>query len=238
MGTSRKWNSAWICLMLFLLVVLAGLPDLKASREAVPAAGRGLAQAAFPDLHRQSFNLDRYILAFQDRSFNALDEEKKILTEKKYMRQLRTHHQSRYQYLLASRSIHLMRYAEWEKERLGQKVASNAQRFLGTPYVWGGTSPNGFDCSGFAQYVMKSSGVKVPRNSYEQFEVGQPVAKESLKPGDLVFFSTYAPGPSHLGIYIGNGRFVHALNRTTGVTVSTLDADYYKARFIGAKRVL
>lgn len=142
-------------------------------------------------------------------------------------------------YLLASRSIHLMKYAQYEKMERGKQVAKNAEHFLGAPYQWGGTNPRGFDCSGFTQYVYAEyGGVKVPRNSYDQYNQGNPVSREQLQPGDLVFFTTYAPGPSHLGIYIGDGKFVHALNQQTGVTISKLDADYYKQRFLGARRVL
>jgi hypothetical protein len=131
-----------------------------------------------------------------------------------------------------------MSYAEFVKLELGREVAQDAETYVGAPYVWGGQDPRGFDCSGFTQYVFARHGIKVPRNSYEQFAVGINVPRTDLEPGDLVFFSTYAPGPSHLGIYIGNGKFVHALNNRTGVTMSKLDADYYRERFLGAKRVL
>jgi len=140
--------------------------------------------------------------------------------------------------LLASRSMGADPHVRTEPFRIGHLVAQSASRYIGSPYVWGGTNPNGFDCSGFTQYVYSQYGVKVPRNSYEQFHVGQSVGREQLLPGDLVFFTTYAPGPSHLGIYIGEGKFVHALNQETGVTTSELDADYYKNRYLGAKRVL
>ena len=142
------------------------------------------------------------------------------------------------QYLLASRSIHMEKYAELEKKRIGRQVANIALRYVGTPYVWGGTTPRGFDCSGFTQYVLSLEGITVPRNSYEQFHVGKTVQQAELQPGDLIFFTTYAPGPSHLGIYIGDGKFVHALNQNTGVITSALDSDYYKSRYLGAKRVL
>jgi cell wall-associated NlpC family hydrolase len=141
-------------------------------------------------------------------------------------------------HLLASRSIQMLRQAQAEHQKIGKRVADSAARYVGTPYVWGGTNPAGFDCSGFTQYILKQYGISVPRNSYDQFNVGRTVTLQDLQPGDLVFFSTYAPGPSHLGIYVGGGKFVHALNHEKGVTTSTLDTDYYKIRFVGARRVI
>lgn len=138
-----------------------------------------------------------------------------------------------------SSSPQLALRASWQEDsQVGKRVAEAAKHFVGTPYVWGGTGPRGFDCSGFTQYILKQNGIEVPRNSYEQFHVGRVVSKQELEPGDLVFFSTYAPGPSHLGIYVGEGRFIHALNQEKGVITSKLDTDYYKARFVGARRVI
>ncbi|WP_211320356.1 C40 family peptidase [Tumebacillus permanentifrigoris] len=142
-------------------------------------------------------------------------------------------------HLLASRSVQMLQQAQAEHKKIGKRVADSAVHYVGTPYVWGGTKPSGFDCSGFTQYILKQyGGIAVPRNSYDQFNVGQTVSRQELQPGDLVFFSTYAPGPSHLGIYVGAGKFVHALNPEKGVTTSTLDTDYYKTRFVGARRVI
>jgi cell wall-associated NlpC family hydrolase len=120
----------------------------------------------------------------------------------------------------------------------GQLIASTAMKYLGSKYVFGGTSPSGFDCSGFAYFVHKSAGVDVGRTLWQQFNGGPRVAKSQLQVGDEVFFAnTYMPGLSHAGIFIGDGRFVHANNERTGVVVSRLDDDYWVQRFVGAARV-
>jgi cell wall-associated NlpC family hydrolase len=108
-------------------------------------------------------------------------------------------------------------------------------RFLGTPYSFGGTSTRGFDCSGFVQHVFAMMGVHLPRTADAQFDVARKIAGE-MRPGDLVFFQTYTAGVSHVGIYLGNDRFVHA-SSSQGVTVSSLHESYWAARYLGAKRV-
>lgn len=116
-------------------------------------------------------------------------------------------------------------------------VISTAKSFMGVPYVWGGTTPNGFDCSGYIQYVLGKNGISVPRTAAEQYKVGTSVSKSNLRTGDLVFFTTYKEGPSHLGFYLGDGNFIHA-SSSKGVTISSLSSDYYSSRYIGAKRVI
>lgn len=111
----------------------------------------------------------------------------------------------------------------------------NAMSLQGIPYVFGGTSRSGFDCSGYTQYVFKGSGVNLPRTSYDQYGVGSAVSRDQLQPGDLVFFSTYAKGASHVGIYVGGGNFMHASN--SGVRTTSLSDSYYASRYVGAKRV-
>ena len=115
-------------------------------------------------------------------------------------------------------------------------VTRSAHRFMGTPYVFGGTSSRGIDCSGFTQRVFSMNGIKLPRTADVQYGVGSPVAKGKEEPGDLVFFETYCPGPSHVGIYLGGGNFIHA-SSSRGVTVSNLGDSYFKSRYLGAKRV-
>lgn len=115
------------------------------------------------------------------------------------------------------------------------KLVSNALSLIGVPYVFGGTSRSGFDCSGYTQYVFQGSGVSLPRTSYAQYGVGSAVSRNELEPGDLVFFSTYDKGASHVGIYIGGGSFVHASN--SGVRTTSLSDSYYASRYVGARRV-
>ena len=118
-----------------------------------------------------------------------------------------------------------------------QKIISTARQYIGVPYLWGGTTPNGFDCSGFVQYVFDLHGISLPRTSKEQFTAGSWVSKSNLQPGDLVFFNTSGSGVSHLGIYIGNGQFIHS-SSSKGVTISELSNSYWAARYYGARRVL
>jgi peptidoglycan endopeptidase LytE len=120
---------------------------------------------------------------------------------------------------------------------LGGRIAAYAQNFLGAPYAWGGESPSGFDCSGFVKYVYAHFGISLPHSSYEMFQEGRAVSRGDLEPGMLVFFSTYGPGASHVGIYIGGGRFIGAQGGR--VRIDSLDDSYYWAsRYIGARDVL
>lgn len=115
-----------------------------------------------------------------------------------------------------------------------------AQRYAGTPYVWGGESRNGFDCSGFIMVVMRDLGYRaLPHSAAEQFTYGKPIAQALLKPGDLVFFkNTYKRGISHVGIYLGRRRFIHAAGTGKGTIVSTLDDAHYQAHYAGARRLI
>lgn len=114
-------------------------------------------------------------------------------------------------------------------------LVNNALSLVGVPYLFGGTSRSGFDCSGYTQYVFKGSGISLPRTAAAQFSVGASVDRAQLQSGDLVFFTTYASGASHVGIYIGGGSFVHASN--SGIRTSSLSESYYATRYLGARRV-
>jgi cell wall-associated NlpC family hydrolase len=120
---------------------------------------------------------------------------------------------------------------------LAVNLTRNAMRFLGVPYVFGGTSANGFDCSGYVQHVFAMLGHQLPRTADAQYELGRRVAASGMAPGDLVFFQTYSEGASHVGIYLGNDRFVHA-SSSRGVTISSLHEHYWQARYLGAKRII
>jgi len=120
---------------------------------------------------------------------------------------------------------------------LAMTLTRNAMRFLGVPYVFGGTSATGFDCSGYVQHVFAMLGYHIPRTADAQYDAGKRVTAKTMAPGDLVFFQTYASGPSHVGIYLGNDRFVHA-SSSRGVTVSSLHESYWSARYLGAKRLI
>ena len=120
----------------------------------------------------------------------------------------------------------------------GYALSSPALSLRGAPYRNGGGDPaNGFDCSGFVRYVYQQHGVPMPRAVREQFQVGKSVKRDRLEPGDLVFFSTVAPGASHVGIMIGGDQFIHAPSERGVVRVESLGAQYWASRYIGAKRV-
>jgi cell wall-associated NlpC family hydrolase len=119
----------------------------------------------------------------------------------------------------------------------GWGLVDVAARYLGSPYVWGGTSPSGFDCSGFVWYVYRRAGMPIPRDMWGQLQSGTRVSRGNLQPGDIVFFAgTYEYGLSHEGIYIGGGRFIHAADYGLGVIVSSLSNAYYANHYFGATR--
>lgn len=108
---------------------------------------------------------------------------------------------------------------------------------IGTKYVSGGTSTNGFDCSGFTMFVFDKIGINLPHQSGSQYEMGSAVSRDEMRPGDLVFFNTNGKGVSHVGIYVGDGDFAHA-SSSRGVTISSLNDSYYVNRYVGAKRIM
>ncbi len=119
-----------------------------------------------------------------------------------------------------------------------EKVLSIAYSLEGTPYVRGGSTPKGFDCSGFTSYVFRlGAGVSLPRTSSAQATVGKAVSRDELEPGDIVYFNTNGKSISHVGIYVGNNSFIHA-SYTKGITVTSLSNSYYVPRYLGARRVL
>lgn len=117
-----------------------------------------------------------------------------------------------------------------------KQITDTALGFVGKPYKFGGSTPSGFDCSGFVQYVFAKKNITLPRTADTQFKIGKIVPKNKLGQGDLVFFSTYEPGASHCGIYLGQGKFIHASSH--GVMVSQLEETYWKTRYIGARQVI
>jgi len=118
------------------------------------------------------------------------------------------------------------------------KMMREISRYMGVPYVYGGTSAQGLDCSGYTMLVYKNAmGKLLPRSAAEQAKVGQSVKFENLKFGDLVFFNTTGQQYSHVGIYLGDDLFAHA-SVTLGVTISSLQSSYYEKRYVGARRII
>lgn len=145
--------------------------------------------------------------------------------------------------LAAARQQAAVRMAKVEAQHralTSGNVVEAAYSLRGTRYVMGGTSRSGFDCSGFVRYILSTTGgVDVPRTAAEQFYKGATIAPQDMQPGDLVFFkNTYKRGISHVGIYAGGGKFIHAANAHKGVRMDDLNAPYYWGHFAGARRVL
>lgn len=119
----------------------------------------------------------------------------------------------------------------------GDQIVALAKQNLGVPYKWGGTTPSGFDCSGFVYYVLNTLGIKVSRTLSSMYAQGTEVSKSNLKPGDVVFFkNTYKSGLSHVGIYVGDGKFIHSPNSGKVVSYADLNSNYYTSHYYGAVR--
>ncbi len=117
-------------------------------------------------------------------------------------------------------------------------ILRTARSYIGVPYSFGGTTPKAFDCSGYLQYVFAKNGIHIPRTADEQYKLGlRTSSSKQLVPGDLVFFTTYEPGASHCGIYLGDGEFIHA-SSSKGVRVDVLSDDYWAPRFLGGKHIV
>jgi peptidoglycan endopeptidase LytE len=112
-----------------------------------------------------------------------------------------------------------------------QMVINEANKYIGTPYLWGGNTPAGFDCSGYTSYVFQRIGITIPRTAATQWTGLKAIT--SPNPGDLVFFETYAPGPTHVGIYLGNNKFIQAGSK--GVSIADMTNTYWKPKYLGAR---
>jgi cell wall-associated NlpC family hydrolase len=123
------------------------------------------------------------------------------------------------------------RSADVEHRR--SRTVSLVQRFIGAPYLWGGESAEGFDCSGLVKYVYALAGIAMPHNVAQQYRYGVPVSRDELKPGDLVFFDELR----HNGIYVGDGRFIHAGRSGGNVGVARLEDSWFRIRWFGARRL-
>jgi peptidoglycan endopeptidase LytE len=117
-------------------------------------------------------------------------------------------------------------------------LAGAGLKLLGAPYIWGGASPSGFDCSGFVWYISRQVGRPLSRSMLGQYNSGSHPSRDQLQVGDLVFFqNTFAPGLSHNGVYIGNNKFVNAADEAAGVTISSLNTAYWSSHWFGATRL-
>ncbi|MDR3541605.1 MAG: NlpC/P60 family protein [Desulfosporosinus sp.] len=173
----------------------------------------------------------------QSRGQNTLSETQRLIAAEHMQAQLAT--QAEYQQILESelKSDSVLGTFSTPMKLDGQvgQLLSFGSTFLGVPYTWGGTYPQ-FDCSSYVQYVYGHFGIKLSRVTWDQYNEGQSVARDNLKAGDLVFFSTYQAGPSHVGIYVGNGIMINSSN--SGVSYANLNSDYWSSRYYGARRVI
>jgi len=173
----------------------------------------------------------------QNSGQQTLSETQRLIAAEQMQAQLAT--QAKYQQLLAAQLSSDSSLGTFTKPvKLNGKVdqlLSLASTFLGVPYTWGGTYPQ-FDCSSYVQYVFGQFGIKLNRVTWDQYNEGQSVSRNDLQAGDLVFFSTYQAGPSHVGIYVGNGIMINCSN--SGVSFANLNSEYWFSRYYGARRVI
>lgn len=142
-------------------------------------------------------------------------------------------------YLVAPEEPPLPRPRPENEEALRANLAETARGYLGVPYLWGGTSSSGFDCSGLTMSVYRLNGLRLPRSSREQFEAGSAVAADQLRRGDLLFFATNGTGQvSHVALYLGDGTFIHAPGRGRSICRESLSDAYFRKTFVGARTYL
>ena len=173
----------------------------------------------------------------QSRGQETISETQRLIAAEQMQAQLAV--QAKYQQVLASQlksdsSQGLFTTPVKLNGQVGQ-LLSFASTFLGVPYTWGGTYPQ-FDCSSYVQYVYGHFGIKLSRVTWDQYNEGQSVSRDKLKAGDLVFFSTYQAGPSHVGIYVGSGIMINSSN--SGVSYASINNEYWSSRYFGARRVI
>ena len=142
-------------------------------------------------------------------------------------------------YIVSPEEYPVAKSADQGVDYLREELVRSARSFLGVPYLWGGASmETGFDCSGLTMTVYQLSGLDLPRTSREQFMAGNPVEISSLEKGDLVFFAPGGEKISHVGIYTGNGQFIHAPERGKRIKVDSLSSGYFSRTYIGARSYL
>jgi cell wall-associated NlpC family hydrolase len=138
------------------------------------------------------------------------------------------------------KNIALEGEAEYEPADVGDvgdlraDVIASGKKYLGKPYVWGGTGPNGFDCSGLMQTIFAENDIEIPRGAKDQYKQARKIKRNELRPGDLIFFETYTKGVSHVGIWVGDGKFMHAESSDAGVTITPISIPYWDKRYYGA----
>lgn len=140
--------------------------------------------------------------------------------------------------MFASFTSHPIDSASAASKTTGTAIVKEGKKYLGVKYRYGGTTPKGFDCSGFTSYTYKKKNIKIPRTAAAQYKKGKPVPKKNLRNGDLVFFKTSSKkSVTHVGIYVGKNKFIHSAGRGVAIT-SINDPYYWKSKYVGAKRII
>lgn len=143
---------------------------------------------------------------------------------------------------ISNRCLALIYKSREIEDKISTEIEQKAKKLLGLKYVWGATGPNKFDCSGFTQKVYKLAGIKIPRNSREQAKVGEYISYDKLQKGDMVFFDTNRKKigkVNHVGIYLEDGKFIHASSGSKKVVITNFDKRrYYKSRFLWGRRII
>jgi len=151
------------------------------------------------------------------------------------------HKKNRFFNNLKKKQKKLLKRVKSKRKYNKNRIVQNAKHYLGGKYVWGGTQPKGFDCSGYVKYLYAQQGIHLPRTAYAQSKVGKYVSKYHLKKGDLLFFLTdkkrHIP-ITHVGMYIGNDKFIHAASRKKGIIISSFSKSKYHRYFVKAKRII
>lgn len=143
-------------------------------------------------------------------------------------------------YIVGPKDYTASAYRSGNRDYLRNEIVTTAQKYVGIPYKWGGESPRtGFDCSGLTMVVYRLNGLQLPRSSKAQWQAGRPIDPSQLQRGDLVFFATSGGQKvSHVGIYVGDNEFLHAPGKNRKIRISSLSSEYYKSRYLGARRYL
>lgn len=222
----------WVrMLVVFLLALTVSLPAAWAAPEPLQNGDRGdevlALQEKLSEMGYVVGSMDGVFGDVTEEAVKTLQKDKKLSADGKVGPELyRT---------LIGRDLPVSRGAQVATVR---RLIQTSSQYIGVPYHFGGTTPRGFDCSGFMRYIFASIGVDLPRTADAQYQRGRPVSMERLQPGDLVFFETYESGPSHVGMYIGGDRFISATS-SRGVKVDSLyDPYYWGERYLGARRIL
>lgn len=186
--------------------------------------------------HKQNAHIYQDVKAYSYQAFQAEIQQQKVLAMQNAQRIANEELTSKTKYYNVKPKSTQQTMTTTAQECL----VENAKQYKGGKYVWGGTKPEGFDCSGYTQFLYGKHGVKLPRTAYAQSRIGQSISKENLRQGDLLFFLTdknRGVPVTHVGIYAGNGEFIHAASKDKGIIISPLSSGSYSRCFVGAKRV-